>query len=133
MTLETQFPAYADDYASECDQWTEAIARLREAQRELRDVEFEVQSFEIEAALDEGIANGKNAEQREALKLALLRDNVDWMQLWVEAEELKATIARAQDEAAAAKDGMALAKRRMDYEIAMLRFMASEGGESNDS
>ena len=125
-----EFSAAAAAYEAWLTDWTHNVALLREAQASLRAAEFDVETFELELSLEPTIAEGKNAEQRTALLRAACVIDETYLRLSVVSEEARSDVAQHTDAAQAARDRMSLEKRRLDFSIGWLSFLAQEGGES---
>ena len=115
----------ANQYQTALSDWGAAIDLLRQAQSVLRSAEFDVETFELELSLEPAIADGKNAEQRAALLRAACVIDETYLRLSVAAEEARSAVASHTDKAQLARDRVSLEKRRMDFAIGWIRFLAN--------
>ena len=127
MSDETRdkFTAAADQYEAALNDWRAAVDLLRQAQAALRSADFDVETFELELSLEPAIAEGKNAEQRTALLRAACVIDETYLRLSVAAETARSDVATHTDAAQAARDRVSLEKRKLDFMISWLRFLAN--------
>lgn len=131
MTSDTrdEFATADAGYEVALTDWRTFTHALRQAQAALRMTEWDVETREAELLLNPTI-EGKNAEARAAQLLLDCAADETYLRLSVAAESARNDVAQHTEAAQAARDRLSLEKRRMDFSIGWLSFLAQEGGES---
>ena len=119
------FATAATAYTDALTDWRASIALLREAQAALRAAEWDVETLEAELLLNLEVPERSNAETRAALLQQTCASDEVWLRLSVIAETGRSEVARLTDAAQAERDRMSSEKRKMDFSIAWLRFLAN--------
>lgn len=120
-----EFALAASAYENALTDWRVAIDAFREAQSALRAAEWDVETREAELLLNLEVPERSNAEQRAALLQQSCAGDEIWLRLTVAAETARSDVAVHTDTAQAARDRLSLEKRRMDFSIAWLKFLAN--------
>ena len=132
MTTETraEFSAAANAYETALSEWRANTGLLRQTQSTLRAAEFDLETREAELLLSLLPPEKSNAEQRAAQLIIDCAADEEYLRLSVTSEQARSDVAQHTDAAQAARDRLSLEKRRMDFSIGWLSFLAQEGGES---
>ena len=132
MTTETraEFSAAANAYKDALNEWRVGVSALRQAQATLRDAEFDLETREAELLLSLLPPEKSNAEQRAAQLIIDCAADEEYLRLSVTSEQARSDVAQHTDAAQAGRDRMSLEKRKLDFSIGWLSFLAQEGGES---
>ena len=127
MTVGTrdEFNTAATAYEAALTEWRSNINALREAQAALRAAEWDLETLEAELLLNLEVPERSNAETRAALLRQTCANHHVWLKLAAAAETARSDVAARTDAAQAARDRMSSEKRKMDFSIAWLRFLAN--------
>ena len=131
LTEKGEFAIALASYNENCDTWYDIVELLHKAQALQLMVESDVEYRAAEVRLSH-IFVGKNAEERAAEMAVALKQDSAYEELWKQAEGLRQAVANQQANAAMTRDRTSGHKRQMDFIIAWTRFLAKEGGESDD-
>ena len=115
----TTFDTLAKNFADANNTWTDEMQQARAHAVAAADCEYEMKLREAKVLLN-GI-EGKNAEERAATLRILLSDDTDYLRYESQHDEHKALAQGHMDDAETARNAMSLARRLMDFEIALLR------------
>ena len=132
MTVGTrdEFNTAATAYEAALTEWRSNINALREAQAALRAAEWDLETLEAELLLNLEVPERSNAEIRAALLRQACTNNEEWVDRAGSADLSRSNVAARTDAAQAARDRVSLEKRRLDFAIGWLGFLAQEGGET---
>lgn len=122
------FKDATQEYEQASQAWALASEQLRDAQARLREIERETGYTEAALRVTTPL-EGKTADDRAAFFLTICAKDGPLQDAITQGSDAQNEVARWQDAATHARDGLAKAKRVMDFLTAYTQFKAQPGGE----
>lgn len=120
MRIRQMFEAARDKYEESAQGWREHARELRLAHLSLTQAQRHLKDLEALALTIPEAQEGSNAEQRAASLRRYLANNADYVGAQAAIDLNASNVAMLQDELQSWRDDMSLAKREMDFAIALL-------------